>query len=502
MSPLKPLVLLTTLLVLASLTVGTYAFSHYRHAKGALTQKPPHESSPSAFPTTPSRVAVSARIPFSEITQMIHEKVPAQFSGGGHGPDAGRVRIPPFGPTITVGTKYDYQVRRGVPTLTRLNDHTARFSVPISFSGHGGLRGDGARLLSLDRKSFRGELLAHLDVEPQLQPDWKLNSRVSVSYQWIHDPKVEIVGGIWINIKKHIEDPLDKAMQDVSAKVTALINQQDVRSKVAEAYVQKSYPVDLPTVGSAFVNVLPQGVEFSGVTFTSDALSVSVAVIAQVEVGTQPLPEQALPLPNLSPISAAPNQLDIKIPIHVPYATLQQALNAQLTNHSFHQSVKVGQGQQEAQITLKGFEVYPSGQHLVLGIEIEADLPSRWFDTRGFVYLTGTPVIQDGVLHIQDLHYTQALDHELWTAAGILFQESIAQALRDNSTYDTRQELARVKEQIAEALKEKPLTQGLSLIIENPDIQIGRLATGEKEITLEALFQATAHIRARSSGSP
>jgi hypothetical protein len=76
----------------------------------------------------------------------------------------------------------------------------------------------------------------------------------------------------------------------------------------------------------------------------------------------------------------------------------------------------------QGHVTIKALEIYPSAGRLVVGIQITADVPGRWFDVNGWFYLLAMPKIDADrrVVHFEHLELARQTDNFLVNAATAL----------------------------------------------------------------------------------
>ncbi len=484
----------TSLLVLIAAVALAALFFILWHRD--LSTRPERGGSPLALETETSRVGFSAEIPLSELLALLEQNVPRRLANSGNGPDAGTITIWPFSP-VTIGTKYDYVVERtGGFTATVLNPRTVRLSAPFKFSGHGGFRGTLAHLLSLDAKSFRGSLNLVVDITPSLTDDWTLDSRCAIGIEWISDPRVEIVGGKWVSFKGILEPVFERQLGSLSNQISVALNRYDLKREVQKVYRATSVPVALSASEKAFVHLTPEGIDFSGLRFEGGAVKLATAVRAKIEVSREAREEKELPLPSLTKIDPAENRIALRVPIKGRYEEFTRLLNEALGGQEFREETPAG----PVALRLEGFEVYPGKEGAVIAIALRADLPGKLFDTRGRVYLVGTPEVLEGGTRIglKEAHYTGKLDNAFWSAALALLEGPVNRKILEAARYDASRDLDEAATRLTAALEAVSVSEGLRLSLENVQVRIGRFALSPEEIALEALLDGQASIQPKS----
>jgi hypothetical protein len=75
-----------------------------------------------------------------------------------------------------------------------------------------------------------------------------------------------------------------------------------------------------------------------------------------------------------------------------PYELLKQQLRQALADQSFQKDVPG----RKVEVRVTDVDLHPSKDSLALGFKIDAKTPGSWFDTAGWVYLSGKPKIVAG----------------------------------------------------------------------------------------------------------
>lgn len=467
-----------------------------------LSEKPKRSSSMPSFQTKPSTIGALATVPIGEISDILNEKIPQEFSDSGNGGDACiqgpgfKTDFPPIdipGPKVCAGTKYEFTARRAGPvSVSAIGSETLRLTLPIDFSGKGGFRGDGAKLLKLDAKNFKGGVNVTTDLRPRLTSEWCPQLDASVDFSWTQNPKVEIVGGVWVDVRGQVEGKIREKIPELVEKAKSAIDCVTFKMQVAKVYGSRTFPIELADSSKAHVNVLPTDVGFSGLQFEPSLLKAAAIMTASMEVSDKPLTPAVLALPPLRKIPAATPQTIVALPVRVPYETLEGKLNAVLGGKTFTSDTSIG----KVSVTANNVEIYPFDKRLAIGVHLKADLPRRWLDTSGTVYLFATPVVEaDGVrISITDVGFSRKLDNDFWNAATVLFEGPILGEIKKAATYDLTSDIAKLKAMLTKKLQDPVSTPGMVVTVENVSIRLGRIAVAEKELAVEGLFTANVSI--------
>ena len=150
--------------VAATTAVGA-AYDFYRSQDVRLSQPPEPFASEVKLPEPESVIALRVDVPFALIRNAANHAIPAEYRFEGTGPDAADG-------WIKVGTRYEGTVRRAGEVSVTGTGNTMTVALPIAITGNGGFRGDGARLVGLDKKNFRAGLILKVRVSVVINPDW------------------------------------------------------------------------------------------------------------------------------------------------------------------------------------------------------------------------------------------------------------------------------------------------------------------------------------------
>jgi hypothetical protein len=449
-----------------------------------LSQRPPKSAENATFDTSVSRIGALASLPMQTLGDAANSKIPQQYSDSGNGEEkCGTVALIRY----CVGTKYEYTVTRGPISISAANANTIRISVPMNIDGKGGFRGDGAKVLGLNAKNFSAALDIHADVSPTLSDDWCPTLETAIDYNWTKNPRVEIVGGVWVDVKGAVEKPIRDKIPELQDKIRNAVNCADFKKQIEASYGTRSVPVDVPGVGKINVNIEPSDIAFSGLNVTSDAVSAAALLTTKVELSQSPIEAKLLPLPPLKKIDPVAPLMTISVPLRAEYQTITGAMTGAVAGKTFEQDTPAG----KVSVKVNGAEVYPSNGHLVVGLDITADLPSSWLDTKGKVYLIAKPNVVDGTkIVLSDIAFSQVLDNDFWKVASVVFQGPILAELNKHAEYDLSGEIAKAKDALVAKLADPTATPGWRVHLDDLDIKIGRIAAADKEFAVEGLFSA------------
>jgi hypothetical protein len=460
-----------------------------------LSERPDRVAVANALTARPSAIAALGTVPVAKLKAIVNDKVPASFDAGGNGQDVCvSIKVLGLSKDVCAGTKYELKVvRTGEVQVSAAGPSTLRLTVPISFSGKGGLRGNLASLLKLDAKNFDGALVAHADLAVSIDEGWCPRLDASIGYDWTSNPRVEIVERVNVDVKGAVQSKIDEKLPELVAAAKNAIDCAKFKDEIAKVYASRTLPVDVPHAGVMHLNVLPIDMGFSTLRVQPDAVKLAAVMTANVDLSDKALTPQQLPLPRLKTVEATVPRMTIAVPVRMPYDALTAALRTALMAQPFAADTAAG----KVLVTVKDVEVYPSNGKVAVGLSIDAELPVSFLGVKGKIYVTGTPSVEAGTrISFPDAAFTQSLDNAFWSVASSAFEGPLRAALRKAAVYDVGPEIAKAKQALADKLRDPSLAPGISVSVENVDIGVGRVAVADAELAVEGLVSADVTVSA------
>ena len=300
-----------------------------------LAEKPAEKAAAYTPATQPSHVAVTVDLPLAELRTAAQQATPENFSKSGTEKKCEKT----FLGKVCGDVKYKFTVKRSGPVHlvpSPAGPGTLRASVPLSFSGHAGLKGDLAKLLDLDKKNFNGAIEARADLALEVDATWCPQVKVSTSFDWHRKARIEIIGGVWIEVAELVQGDLESALQQIAKDIASAIDCGHLRGQLEAVWQPQALAISLPQNNQAYVNLEPLGMGFSGLTVDAAGIRFAAALDVRAEIGTSPLTATATALPPLTRVPLSPGRLELHVPFRAPYAELASVLTAHLTRAALH----------------------------------------------------------------------------------------------------------------------------------------------------------------------
>lgn len=520
---------ISTVVVVGLATVASGAWAWWSTRDRELSVKPPRSATSEPLPASSSTVQLRATLPVSVITEALGKAVPATFPIAGRqkvcaqlteqikktiekkiGGDVGKfvgavaklvTEVVTLNQTREVCQDVDYHVninRDGPVQVTSASDHI-HISVPISASGQAGFTGEVAKALALDKKNFRGALIAFADIRLDLNRDWCPQLSATADFNWTNKAEFEIVHNWWINIDGQIGPRLKDMISDALRDLKKTLTCDDIKKAVRPSWHPYLFPITLPTSSEpvAFVNVVPLKIGFSGIEYQTAALRLAMSIEARTEVTTAP-PEMSkgFDLPPLERISNTANHIDVTVPIRVGYDMAVAQWSALVKGKTFSASTSAG----EVKVMVSTLELYPSAGQLAFAMHVAAKVPGRIFDTSGQVYLAADPFLDapNQRLRMKNVRVTRQLDNELWSILSAVFDTQIRQIIEEKAVYDLKPDIAKLQQAMNQQLAKLNETQNIDINLQTGFVGLRKINVADEALEVAVGLTGTADITINS----
>ena len=496
-----------------------------------FSEKPNVEVIENAYVPLPSQLGVRLRVDYDDLVQVIETSLPASQT------DTGKKKIckKVIGFKACSTVVWDYTLNRtGNVSVTpdALETERVRIAFPFEFAGTAGLRGELAKVLGLNSVDFDGALDIAISTALDIAGDWCPQVTATVDYTWSRSPRVEWAGGLDFNVKKLVDDQLQKKLNDIDDMLASAIDCQRIQEEILAEWQPRSLPLDLGldsivtsssgsstdahtetntntneaqalTLQPLYLNLTPQGAAFSGIKTEAEALGftlqldslISVDAVA-VQQPSQPNPQPAsaetgglsetggLPtaLPQLQRINYEPGDTRFSLLVRAPYETLGQLSTAALSEKDFRSDSAAG----EIVVRVTKVKFSPAGSRLGVALTFSADLPASRSAVDGEVYMTALPKI-DGSgtrLSFENFQMTKQIDSVLWNSLATLFEGRILQSLEEQAQFDLTDRFSELEVDLLTQLSDPERTRGARVTAKDLSVRLQDLFTESEALAL------------------
>lgn len=414
----------------------------------------------------PSQLGLIANVAYADLASLVSQQFPATYTGTGDERKCKKV----IGIKVCGTADWRFTVKRGDNIDVSGVDDQLVVSLPISFSGTAGLKGDVAKALGLSNLDFSGAMQATTKLGLRIDNKWCPELTAEVVYQWLQSPKVSWVGGLDVNIKKYLDDEIHKQLKDLPKKLNDSIDCEQFRSELAQHWRNYSIPIAMTDQQQLYLNLTPTGFGFSGIKTEAAHFAVAFALQTNAIAESEPLQDVNLPLPELRMIELDSGSTRFELLVRVNYNQLQSLVEAELNGKTFSGNTAIG----TTDVTITSTRIYSSEQGMTIELAFDAALPATRSNTPGIVYLTAQPVVDtlEQKIRLDDISLTQVLDNTLWNSLASVFEGKIIDGIEKNAVVDLQPRIDQLQTDLALQLSNPHNTKGIQVRTNDLTIRI------------------------------
>lgn len=394
------------------------------------------------------------------------------------------------GPAVSIGYEYDvdFELKENIK-LSYVDDNTLKISIPISFKGTVGLKGNAASTLSLNKKNFDGEIQFLVNTSFSMTPEWCPKIGVVVTHSWISNPQIEILDNIYISLT----GLTDKKLNEIEKNVSNLINQQVkcemIRDIVKERW--KYYGISLPELANGKqyqLNINPSKAALSALKVYKDTLALYVGIKGNVSFNDN-IVNTTSALPILENQTETTSKVKAFLPLLIKYDDIEHTANQYLKDNDVVLKPDIIL-KKKAKIKLIEMNCYPNGDEVVVGVKIKAKLPGNLFPVSGWVYLLGKPVMTGNKkFELQNIDFSMTVDNKFYPTIATLFKPLLIDEIKKQTTRDFTDSIANIKKKLLEKAKSFQ-HNNLGVSIQDIDLGIDNIILDKDEIAIIAEFNS------------
>ena len=457
--------LLTALSVCLLAAAFWVVFKFYSTENQQLSIKPERHYSDIVLEPLESNIGLQTRLPFQTIIAAAKTATVEVQTGSGEKQTCKRV----LGAKVCATLQWRYKIfRDGEIEITSNNDRL-ELSLPIGFSGQVSVDGKGGKLLGLRNKDIDGRLKLIADLDINIGSDWCPSIDSAMSYLWLSDPRIRIIGDLRINLRKSVDKALQSKLAEVQRMLGKIVDCTKLREEISQHWHLHTVKLAMNADTPGWLHVLPISASASDVTIEEDHIRLSFELGASVELrNTDSLAANApgpVTLPPLEPYTQTPGTVEFSLLLEVPYEQLTTTLSDKIVGKTF--------GDKNA-VTITAIDVYPSGELLTMDIGLDAKAAGSLFTSTGNVYISAKPIADplNNTLKLTELALTRTLDSRLITALSTVLRNQLLGALEKESLIDLGPSLEKVEHSIADALADPSRTAGIKVTADPPRVKL------------------------------
>lgn len=422
-----------------------------------------------------SNIGLQARLPYRSLILAAEHATREPQTGTGENQSCKKV----LGAKVCATLKWQYSIIRDGEIRIESQGEQLRLILPLSFSGLVSVDGRGGKLFGLRNKDIDGKLNLIADLAVSINSSWCPMIDSTVSYEWVTDPRITLVGKLRINLRKSVDKALQRKLASLKGKLTDVIDCEEFRQSIQAQWRTHYLDVDMQDSDNNQLVVTPLRAAVSDIGVQQDHVSLAFDLGATVELkqtisttgiekteGTQLQSAALLPLPPLQPHNTTPGSVEFSLLMQIPYEQLQAKLAAKVVGKTF------GSGASNA-LTVTSLGLYPADELLIIDVGFEANAVSI-IKIRGNVYISAKPVADplNDRLILEDLQLTRTIDSRLMSALTTILRQQLIDALQKESVIDLRPSLAKIESSVEEALSNPEKTAGIQVDVLSPEVRL------------------------------
>ncbi len=460
----KWLALIFLFIFLAGL-LAWFALQNFIAKDQELSVKPPQQYSKLKLEPLESTIGLHARLPFLSIISAAEHATRENQTGNGEKQTCKKV----LGAKVCATLLWQYSIARDGEVEVTSQGERLQLRLPISFSGVVSVDGRGGKLLGLRNKDIDGKLALLADLDISIATNWCPTINSTVSYEWISDPKIRLIGGIRLNLRKSVDKALQRKLSTLQSKLSKLIDCDKFRQTVSEQWRIHTLDVAMKKNEDSKLRITPISAAVSDVGIESDHIGIAFELAAAVQLvqTTLPATEDVRRLPDLTPYTQTPGTVEFSLLLEIPYQQLKDTLSPKVIGKTYSSG-------DSNSLTITSIDLYPSGQLLAIDIGFQASALSEIFTTKGHIYITARPVADpvNNTLHLTDLAFTRSIDSSLVSALTTIMRQQLLTSLVDASTIDLGPALGKIERSVEEALSDPAKTAGILITVQPPEVRL------------------------------
>lgn len=387
-----------------------------------LTERPEHRVGEATTHELASFVALSIHLHHDAMAELLNERFPSL------------IEIPETsllgGRSAATSVQGTGQVERRTPiTVTGAGE-----GILASTRLHAAYTLGNALLGSETVQTEAGVALATaFDIDAQ----WKPVVAIQPGFEWIKPPESRLTRMFGLSLTGIAEQQVQSITGRLEQQLPQLAEERfNLSQNITQAWEAAHTRVQLAESPATWLSIEPLGAHFITPQADDNALKLQTGFTANFKVSSDPVADAPVPTP-LPPLGKEPPQVEgirLAVPVGVDYRTLSERLTAALLPQIFAFDV----GQQSAEMRIDEIVVYPSAPQVTIGLHVGADVSREWLDTRGWIYLSATPVYdaQNRTLSFTDVRFARAVDNRWVRLFSTVLRDRLIREIEQQAQFD------------------------------------------------------------------
>lgn len=298
-----------------------------------------------------------------------------------------------------------------------------------------------------------GELALNFKTTFGINPDWSLSTQTEVEYhEWLSRPVLKTgIGNISVETIANLV--LNRSKKTLSKTLDQFVGQQiSLRPYVQEAWEAIQQPVLLDSTYRMWSKTTPLSIGLTPLTTYGNALQTKIAVecLNDVSFGEKPIFRENSALPNLTLLTEAPDDFQMRFATDVPFPEAER----------FAKNIMVGQifESGKKKVKVEDITLWGNNDRVVVKSKLSGSF-------NGHIYFIGRPAYnpEKNQIEVKDLDFQVDTRNFLLRSASWIFQGTIKKKMAASMTFPLEQQIAEVKNSVQQTLSNYQIQPGVLL---------------------------------------
>ncbi|MCK6691067.1 MAG: DUF4403 family protein [Thermoanaerobaculia bacterium] len=298
-----------------------------------------------------------------------------------------------------------------------------------------------------------GELALNLKTTYSLNPDWSLSTQTEVEYhEWLAKPVLKTgIGDVGIETLANLA--LNRSKKTLSQTLDRAVSQQfSLKPYVQEAWTALQAPVLLDEQYRMWIKSTPLSIGITPLVSDWNTIRAKIAVdcLNDVTFGEKPAFRENSNLPNLTHITDAPEEFQVRIATDVPFPEAERLAKNMMVGQVFESGSK--------KVTVDDLQLWGNNDRVVVNAKLSGSF-------NGNIYFMGKPVmnVEKNQIEVADLDFHTETRNFLLKSAAWLFSGPIKKRMREAMTFPLDEDISELKQSVQQTLNYYQIQPGVVL---------------------------------------
>jgi len=298
-----------------------------------------------------------------------------------------------------------------------------------------------------------GELALNFKTTFSINPDWSLSTQTVVEYhEWISRPILKTgIGDISVETIANLA--LNRSKKTLSKTLDQYVSQQiSLRPYVQEAWEAIQQPILLDEAYRMWSKTTPLSIGLTPLTTYNNALQTKIAVecLNDVSFGEKPTFRENTFLPNLTLLTEAPDDFQMRFATDVPFAEAERLAKNIMIGQVFESG--------KNKVKVEDLTLWGNNDRIVVNTKLSGSF-------NGQIYFIGRPEFNPlkNQIEVKDLDFHVDTRNFLQRSASWIFQGTIKKKMVASMTFPLGQNIAEIKNSVQQSLSNYQIQPGITL---------------------------------------